>query len=134
MYADRDSTGHFSIMDIKEDEADKLSKILREFEFLIQNYKGDISTGDGEKGATVLFSASVGFQTVDAVIKAKKTTIMTAIKDLEKGDPFKTKTGKRTYTVIDTVYSSELNRNIRLLKGGWYVSRQDKEVVKVDPA
>jgi hypothetical protein len=31
---------------------------------------------------------------------------MTAIKDLKKGDPFKTKTGKRTYTVIDTVYST----------------------------
>jgi hypothetical protein len=72
MYADRDSTGHFSIMDIKGDEAGKLSKILREFEFLIQNYKGDISTGDEERGATVLFSASVRFQIVDAVIKAKK--------------------------------------------------------------
>jgi hypothetical protein len=59
---------------------------------------------------------------------------MTAIKDLKKGDPFKTKTGKRTYTVIDTVYSSELNRNIRLLKGGRYVSRQDKEAVKADRA
>jgi hypothetical protein len=62
----------FPLWTLSEDEADKLSKILREFEFLIQNYKGDISTGDGEKGATVLFSASVGFQTVDAVIKAKK--------------------------------------------------------------
>jgi hypothetical protein len=72
MYADSDSTGHFSIMDIKEDEAGKPGKILREFEFLIQNYKGDISTGDGEKGTMVLFSASVRFQTVDAVIKAKK--------------------------------------------------------------
>jgi hypothetical protein len=29
---------------------------------------------------------------------------------------------------------SELNKNIRLLKGGRYVSRQDKEIVKVDPA
>jgi hypothetical protein len=59
-------------MDIKGDEAGKPGKILREFEFLIQNYKGDISTGDGEKGATVLFSASVGFKIVDAVIKAKQ--------------------------------------------------------------
>jgi hypothetical protein len=72
MYADRDSTGHFSIMDIKGDEAGKPGKILREFEFLIQNYKGDISTGDGEKGTMVLFSASVRFKIVDAVIKAKK--------------------------------------------------------------
>jgi hypothetical protein len=42
---------------------------------------------------------------------------MTTIKDLKNGDLFKTKTGKRTYTVIDTAYSNELNKTIWLLSG-----------------
>jgi hypothetical protein len=53
------------------------------------------------------------------------------IEDLKVGDSFRTKTGKRSYTIIDIVYSTELDKNIWLLKGGWYVSNPDKVVVKL---
>jgi hypothetical protein len=55
----------------------------------------------------------------------------TAIKNLKTGDSFKTKTGERIYTVTDIAYSKELDKNIFLLKGGWFVHNPDKEVIKI---
>ena len=54
---------------------------------------------------------------------------MKTIEDLKAGDVFRTKTGKRVYTIIDIVYSKELDKNVWLLKGGWYVSNPDKAVI-----
>ena len=51
------------------------------------------------------------------------------IEELEIGSSFRTKTGRRVYTIVDIVYSRELDCNVFLLKGGWYVSNPDKEVV-----
>jgi uncharacterized protein YrrD len=56
---------------------------------------------------------------------------MTTIKELKTGDSFKTKTGEKIYTVIDIVYSKELDKKIYLLKGGFFVHRPDYEVVKL---
>jgi hypothetical protein len=50
---------------------------------------------------------------------------------LGKGDSFRTKTGKKVYTIVDIVYSSKFDGYVRLLKGGWYVVNLSKEVVKV---
>jgi hypothetical protein len=56
---------------------------------------------------------------------------MTTIKDLKIGDSFRTKTGKNTCTIVDILFSKELGyKNIYLLKGGWYVSNPDKEVIR----
>jgi hypothetical protein len=54
---------------------------------------------------------------------------MTTIEALKTGDSFKTKTGERIYTIADIVYSKELDKNVWLLKGGWYVANPDEEVV-----
>jgi hypothetical protein len=54
------------------------------------------------------------------------------IENLKPGDTFKTKTGKRVYTIADIVYSRELDANVWLLKGGWYVVNPSKEVIKQD--
>jgi hypothetical protein len=52
------------------------------------------------------------------------------IENLKPGDSFKTKTGKRVYTIADIVYSRELDANVWLLKGGWYIVNPSKEVIK----
>jgi hypothetical protein len=57
---------------------------------------------------------------------------MRTIEELKVGDSFKTKSGERSYTIIDIVYSKELDKNIWLLKGGWYVSNPDKQVIKIE--
>jgi hypothetical protein len=53
------------------------------------------------------------------------------IEELSVGDSFRTKRGERVYTIVDIVYSGELDKNVWLLKGGWYVSNPDKEVVEL---
>ena len=67
MYADRDSNGHFSIMDITREELILLRRILHEFEFLIQNYCGDNPVGDKETINMLMLSASIRFKIVDAL-------------------------------------------------------------------
>ena len=57
--------------------------------------------------------------------------MQTKIEDLKTGDSFSTVSGKRNYTIVDVVFSKELNRNVWLLKGGWYVTNPNKEVVKL---
>ena len=54
---------------------------------------------------------------------------MKKISELKVGNSFKTKTGKSTYTIIDIVYSERVGKYYWLLKGGWYVSNENKEVI-----
>jgi hypothetical protein len=55
---------------------------------------------------------------------------MTRIEDLGVGDSFKTESGKRIYTIIDIMFSKELDKNVWLLNGGFYVSNPDKVVIR----
>jgi hypothetical protein len=55
----------------------------------------------------------------------------TKIKDLKAGDSFRTLSGAKEYKIEDVVFRSNCNQKVWLLKGGWYIQKENKIVIKL---